>query len=174
MALAAIGRPIVGNLTRALDHSEAPVRAGAAWVLGEIKDGSSVVRLLEKIRDPDEQVRSAIATALGKIRDPRAIPLLVTMVSDDKSEAARSGAEAALRKLTEVPLLIDGLRDPNTFVQDNSAYILWLMTAKEFRKDVGAWERWWREQQQSTASDASGIETPPDQSASDEDSPPAE
>jgi len=154
MSLASIGKPIVGNLNRALHHDEAPVRAGAAWVLGEIKHSSSVGPLLAKVKDPNGTVRGMAAIALGKIRDPRAIPLLVTMMAEDNTEETRKMAEWALRRLTEVPLLIKGLRDESTFVQDNAAYILWLMTAKEFRKDVQAWERWWREQEASNSGQA--------------------
>ena len=55
-------------------------------------------------------------------------------------------AETSLRNLTEIPLLIRGLRDDSKMVRENSTYIRWLMTTKEFRDDADAWERWWKEE----------------------------
>jgi HEAT repeat protein len=151
MALVAIGDVAVPFLLKALKHSDRFSRAGAAWALGEIKHSATVDPLIEALKDPQEVVREAAAEALGKIRDPRTIPLLVTLLNKDDSPDVRRATEVALRNLTDVPQLIKGLKDRSTVVQDNCAYILWLMTAKEYKKDVAAWETWYREQQKGKA-----------------------
>ncbi|MBD3240860.1 MAG: hypothetical protein GF331_09765 [Chitinivibrionales bacterium] len=156
-ALVAIGEPSVGGLVRALEHSEPAMRRQAAWALGELKNAAAIVPLMDAITDPEDPVRASVVEALGKIRDPRSIPVLVTTMNQDESPLVRSAAESALRKVTEIPMLIEGLKDPSPLVTNNSAYILWLMTAKEFRTDVTAWEQWWRGQQR--ADSAPGQET---------------
>ncbi len=147
VALVAIGEPAVPALVRSLHHNEAPIRAGACRALGELKHAAGTDQLMRALKDEDERVRAAAAEALGNVREPRAIPLLLTMYSGDESGAARQSAEKALKKVTEIPLLIEGLKEPHPLVQDNSAYILFLMTTKEFKKDVAAWETWWKEQE---------------------------
>lgn len=156
-ALVAIGDPSVGGLVRALAHTESAVRRHAAWALGELKNAAGIVPLMNATADEEDPVRAAVAEALGKIRDPRSIPLLVTTMNQDESPLVRRTAETALRKLTEIPLLIEGLKDGSPVVRNNSAYILWLMTAKEFRTDAAAWEQWWREQQGQAASGGSAA-----------------
>jgi HEAT repeat protein len=147
LALVAIGDAAVEPLVAVLRHSDPQMRAGAAWALGELKDGRSVEGLVEAARDGRDDVRRMAVEALGKIRDPKTIPIITSLGAEDESPAVRSAARQAQRSVSEIPLLIQGLRDKSRVVKDNSAYILWLLTAKEFRRDAEQWEAWWQEQQ---------------------------
>lgn len=159
-ALGAIGTPAVPFLHRALNSNDAAVRRGACVALGRIRHGSSTDALLQGARDPDERVRLAAVEALGALRDPRAVPVLKSMSTGDESALVRLAAEDAHRGHTEVPRLIAGLRDSVSFVRDNSEYLLWLLTAKEFRREADQWELWWR-QQQPAPLDTAKAKAPP-------------
>jgi HEAT repeat protein len=152
LALVAVGDAAVEPLVSTLRHSDPQMRAGAAWTLGELKDGRSVDGLVGAARDDKDVVRRVAVEALGKIRDPKTIPIITSLAAEDESPAVRSSARLAQRSVSEIPLLIQGLRDKSRVVKDNSAYILWLLTAKEFRKDADQWEAWWQEQQKLDAS----------------------
>ncbi|MBN2188663.1 MAG: hypothetical protein JW699_04355, partial [Chitinispirillaceae bacterium] len=51
----------------------------------------------------------------------------------------------SLKLHTEIPLLIGALENQNILVRDNSAFILWLMTGKNFGKDKQGWVDWYAE-----------------------------
>jgi hypothetical protein len=146
-ALVAIGKPSVEPLVKVLSDRNPTVKSNAAWVLGELKDARTVDFLIEALKDSNDTVRDKAVEALGKIRDPRSIPFLVKVLDEDESGAVKASTEIALRNHTDISSLIAGLRDKHPVVRDNSAYILWLMTAKEFRDDADKWEEWWKEQE---------------------------
>jgi hypothetical protein len=150
-ALVAIGEPAVKPLIEALSIRSFSVRAHSAWILGEIKDPRCVEPLLGAVKDSSFIVRTKVSEALGKIRDPRSIPLLLTLLEQDTSGSVKTATQTALNNLTDIPTLIQGLKDPHTIVKDNAAYILFLMTAQDFRSDPSQWEIWWKKQQEQPA-----------------------
>jgi HEAT repeat protein len=88
-----------------------------------------------------------VVRALGAIRDPRAIPLLLKVLDEDTNPSVLEKTERALKKLTDIPTLIEGLKSEHPVVQDNATYVLWLMTAKDFKQDYDKWKQWWEKQQ---------------------------
>lgn len=150
-ALCAIGQPSVAPLVQTLTNKNPDFRAHAAAALGELRDTLTVDALTATLRDSSALVREAGARAVGKIRDPRTIPMLITLLSEDTTTAVQMATQQSLTELTDLGELIAGLRDPHPVVRANSLYILWLMTQKEFKNDVDAWEQWWKDRQKSTS-----------------------
>jgi hypothetical protein len=146
-ALIKIGSASVEPLIEALTIRNKAIRANSAWTLGQLKDARSVEPLINAVRDSSAMVRANASEALGKIRDPRSIPVLVTLLGEDTSEAVRVATQEALNNLTDIPTLITALHDPSDVVRTNVAYILFLMTAQDFRNDPLKWETWWKDQQ---------------------------
>jgi len=147
LALVDIGPSAVGPLGEALTNRYASVKSGAAWALGELKGPRSADPLVAALRDSSQEVRSTIVEALGKIRDPKTIPVLLGVMNDDPKETVKLRAGEALKNLSEIPNLIDGLRDRSPTVRQNAAYILFLMTAREYKDTVELWEQWWKQEQ---------------------------
>src|SRR6185503_6539213 len=88
LALATFGRPAFLPLANQLDSASATVRRNAAWAIGELTNmapgtrASAVPQLIILLGDSDEWVRRAAARALGELRDERALPKLVSTLSD--------------------------------------------------------------------------------------------
>jgi len=148
ITLVSFGEPAIPALIKTLSHKNYVFRANAAIALGELRAMKAVPELITAIQDSHPRVRMEAAEALGKIRDPKTIPILVTQMNQDTLPEVLQVTENALKNLTDIPTLIAGLRAPYPVVQENCAYILWLMTTKEFKNDAQAWEDWWKEEQQ--------------------------
>lgn len=141
-ALGAIGAseatPALAELCRDNDNF---VRAEAVRALGKMKDGSATTTLIDALKDRTVDVRAAAVEALGMLRDSRSIPSLYAALKD-KNETVREKAQAAIRRFTELPLLVAALDDESTAVRANAAYVLWLMTGRDFGRDKTKWEAW--------------------------------
>ena len=84
-ALEDIGHRSTQPFIEALKDKDAYVRSGAAWILGNVKDASTVDPLIEALKDEDENVRWLAVTALGDIGDERAInPMSMVPTNDDE------------------------------------------------------------------------------------------
>lgn len=90
----------VAACLRAMDDSEWPVRALAAWSLGRLGDARATERLRQAMGDPAYWVRHHVAEAMGALGEP--------------GEEALRGASA----------------DPNPFVRDMAAQALYLRAAR--------------------------------------------
>lgn len=118
------------------------VREKTAKALGCLGDTVSIVPLITALKDVNPDVRGTAATSLSYIRDPRAIPSLYSLLKDENL-AVREKARNSLRLHTELKQLIDGLDDPSTTVRENSSYVLWLLTGKDFGNDPEKWKKWY-------------------------------
>ncbi|MBN1600725.1 MAG: HEAT repeat domain-containing protein [Chitinispirillaceae bacterium] len=118
------------------------VREKTAEALGRLGDTVSIVPLINALKDVNPDVRGTAATALSYIRDPRAIPSLYSLLKDENL-AVREKVRHSLRLHTELKQLIDGLDDPSTTVRENSSYVLWLLTGKDFGNDPEKWKKWY-------------------------------
>ncbi|MDY6836292.1 MAG: HEAT repeat domain-containing protein [Chloroflexota bacterium] len=123
--LAKLGNKAVAPLIDALRDKSQPVRWGAAWALGEIKDVRAVEPLVESLKDEDSWVQMDAVQALAKIGKP-AVDLLVIALQDE-SWVARSKAAEALGKIGDkraVEPLIEALRDEYGDVREKAAEAL--------------------------------------------------
>jgi len=82
-----------------LSSPEAAMRFEAAEAAGELTIRAAVQPLIQKLDDPDKDVREAAALALGKIGGPTARRALETLVAGDDARLAEAAVEA-LEELT--------------------------------------------------------------------------
>ena len=123
--LAKLGNKAVAPLIEALRDKTQPVRWGAAWALGEIKDVRAVEPLVEALKDEDSWIQMDAVQALGKIGKP-SVDLLVIALQDE-SWVTRSKAAEALGKIGDkraVEPLIEALRDEYGDVREKAAEAL--------------------------------------------------
>ena len=132
------GMPVLKKLS---DDADTDVRIAAVKALGMFKDSSVVPLLIDKLSDKNPGIRADAVEALGNFHDSRSIPALYSAVKDGNS-IVREKAQLALKKHTEIPLLIESLDDESAFVRSNAAYILWLMTGTDNGEDKEKWEKW--------------------------------
>ncbi len=123
------------------EDKDKSVRAEAIKALGRVKNGNAVTALIKALKDQSTEVRAEAVEALGVLRDSRAIPPLYA-ATKDKDERVRKKALAAVKQLTDIPMLIAALDDESIDVRKNAAYVLWLMTGMAFGADKDKWEKW--------------------------------
>ncbi|HIK29717.1 MAG: HEAT repeat domain-containing protein [Oscillatoriaceae bacterium SKW80] len=99
--LVKIGSEAVPKLIAALDDERSTVRAGVAWVLGQIGAGSAsaVPQLIARLQDNNEEVRAAAAEALGRmgVYASKAITPLSQLLYDSDKLVRGSAAETLRR-----------------------------------------------------------------------------
>jgi HEAT repeat protein len=97
--------PSTEDLLRALEGNDAEAAIAAAGALAG-RDGDEVAsRLLAVLRATDDGgVRNAVALALGDRGDPRALPAIVELVQDPRTEGNRGTLLHALRGLDCAPI----------------------------------------------------------------------
>jgi HEAT repeat protein len=118
------------------EDRDARFRRVAAEALGMIEAPTAVLRLIDALEDPDEEVREAVAAALGRI-GPRASACIPNLVIRFEREAAASMRIASLRSLGScaggqttdrspvVAALVRALRrDPDSRVRELAASAL--------------------------------------------------
>lgn len=81
-AYRALGANALKSLVPLLKNRDADLRLFAVNLLGDIKDGAVLPRLMDALNDPDVNVRTAAAEALGKIGDERAVDTLASSFDD--------------------------------------------------------------------------------------------
>ncbi len=123
-----IGEPAIPALLQALSNSDPLTRANACFVLGEIRDRRVVPRLGPLLKDEDTNVRYEAAASL--------------VVLGDWEHA--------------MPLLLNGLRDPDKWTRFKAFTVLKNATRQDFGYDYQAeesareesvrrFEQWWEE-----------------------------
>lgn len=80
----------------ALEHTDDRVREEAARTLGDLGDSRSSEALIQRLSDPDIDVRFAAAEALGKLKSQSAQKSLVRLTNTDDDPDVRAAAAAAL------------------------------------------------------------------------------
>jgi HEAT repeat protein len=124
-AAGVIGRPPLtteqtGRLTKALDHYDPAVRAGAAAVIGRLRVAESGEALIKAVNDSQAYVRYASMRALGAINEPRAIKALTDQLAYyKKGEGAWSALEALARigSPASIPLFRERLQDKDAYIR---------------------------------------------------------
>jgi hypothetical protein len=132
----------IAGLCKSLSDSSTEGRKKAVIALGTIRDTAAVPPLLTALKDNDASVRKLAAETLGDIRDPRAIqPLFAAL--QEPVDSVKASVVFSLKLHTEIPLLIGALDNQNSFVRDNAAYILFLITGKNLGNEKQAWVDWY-------------------------------
>jgi HEAT repeat protein len=98
-ALGSLGEIACEPLLKLLSYHKIHVRIGAIEALSEIKSQQSIDPLINTLtNDEDHEVRWVAALALGEIGDKRAVPFLISSLTD-KDRYVRYGSAKALEKL---------------------------------------------------------------------------
>ena len=125
----------VPTLIVGLADDNAEVRAGAAEALGELGDLRALHPLIHCFEgDGDPEVREAAGEALGQMKSPEAVRALARMLKDrskhpdDRSRAAESLGDLALKRFSAVPeaipALVGALEDEEACIRHDSAIAL--------------------------------------------------
>lgn len=135
-------RRALAYLTLALED-EWEVAESAAWALGQFKDTSVVIQLIEGLK---LMWSEAAADALGEIGDPRAVEPLIDVIKTrtwtDKDHAKL--ALIKIKSITAINPLIALLDNEDEDVKMFTAETLTGITGQEFGKDKTKWEKWWK------------------------------
>jgi HEAT repeat protein len=91
-------REQLSRMERDLHHPSADVREAAVDDVCALRPAGAFEMIVDRLFDPDEEVRGTAASSLGLLGDPRAVPHLVGVVDNDHSEHVR---DEALRSLAE-------------------------------------------------------------------------
>lgn len=96
-----LGRKIdMESALEGMNSSAAVIRCESAWMLGNSRDKTAVIPLMDALKDDNPSVRWNAAKALGKIGDKRAFGPLVIMLKDP-DDAVREDAVEALGRLKD-------------------------------------------------------------------------
>ncbi len=119
MGLRNIGQAAVPALIEALRNDNPNVRAGAAEVLGEIRDPVALPPLLAAVYDSQPEVRISVAVALSEFPNPKAAEAVLSSMRDDNPHVREVVARLVnrLKDPRGVEALIVATRDPNQSVQ---------------------------------------------------------
>jgi len=85
-----IGSPAVPFLVRALQRDDELVVPRVCWALGDIKDTTAVLPLIEITRHANWQARDEAVGALGKIGDLRAAEAVMAALNDTVGQVRKS------------------------------------------------------------------------------------
>jgi HEAT repeat protein len=110
----------VARLTKALDHYDPAVRAGAARVIGRLEIAETGDALIKAVNDSQPEVRYAAIRALGAIGETRAIGALTEQLAYyRKGEGAWAALEALARIAApaSLPLFRERLQDKDPFIR---------------------------------------------------------
>ena len=110
----------IARLTKALDHYDPAIRAGAARVIARLKVAEAGDALIKAVNDSQAEVRYAALRALGAIGEQRAIAALTEQLAYyRKGEGAWSALEALARigAPASVPVFRERLVDKDPYLR---------------------------------------------------------
>jgi HEAT repeat protein len=120
IARAPLAADQIQRLTKALDHYDPAVRAGAARVIARLKVREAGDTLIKAVNDSQPDVRYAAMRALGAIREPRAAGALAEQFAFyRKGEGAWSALDALAQigASASVPLFKERLQDKDPYIR---------------------------------------------------------
>jgi len=109
-----VGAKAVPYLVESLEKRDWVIVERVCWALGDIKDTSAVLPLINSTRHVHWQVRDQAFTALGKIADHRASGATIAGLNDS-IPLVRKSATVAIGRIapdSAIPLLIGAFADP--------------------------------------------------------------
>lgn len=133
-ALRRFGQRTVPQLTDALRHRDARIRAGAAQVLGDFGPNATAAtpHLMARLTDKQEIVRAEAARSLGRIGKQEASPALADRLDDPSAVVRRAVAEAlgAMSARDATARLMTRFSDRDANVRIAAAKAVWLITRR--------------------------------------------
>lgn len=145
------GEPVYMELFRDnVDDVDPGVRAAAARAIALHGQPEDAKYLIERLKDPEADVRVEAARGLQRLHNPEAIdPLLEALDAEKESEdRVRIEAALALGQYAEnkvVEQLITALADPNLAVNRNTLLSLRVLTGQDLGYEQKAWLVWFKE-----------------------------
>lgn len=130
--LTEVGARVPGELAASFATLPAHAKLAALDVCGRIKEIGTVPWLIERLRDPERDVRARAAHALGQIGHPDSGPALAKLLEDPDWPPRAMAAKALGRARWEpaVSALCTALRDREWWVRANAAEALRLIGPK--------------------------------------------
>ena len=128
-ALIAIGPSIEASVARLLSSSKPPVRAKAAFILGQWSSSVGIDRLhIMALNESHPEVRINVIQSLGKIKNRSSIQPLLSLLSVKDEMAAQAVVNAlAAFGYTAIKPLTYNLASPDTMKRANAARALGLI-----------------------------------------------
>ncbi len=130
-ALGKLGKDTLGTLIEALSHEHPGVRSAVARAVAQIarqsgRAGAATPALIERLLDPDPNVRRIAAQALGQIKDAQAAPGLIERLWDEYPDVRRAAAWALgeIEDSQAASSLLQALGDSEVSVQEAAAEAL--------------------------------------------------
>ena len=105
--LARLGLTALGRVEDYLTDDDSDVRIFAANIIAAGGHREAFAALKGALQDPEENVRYAAVEALGRIGDEEAIPLLVSVLSDEWARYPAIEALGLLKAGEAIPLLLE-------------------------------------------------------------------
>ncbi|HEX6850198.1 MAG TPA: HEAT repeat domain-containing protein [Candidatus Polarisedimenticolaceae bacterium] len=120
--LASMGPTVTAELAHAFPGLPVAAKLAALDVVGRIKSPDSVPWLVQRLRDPERDVRARAAHAIGEIGDPAAGRSLAALLRDPEWPVRAMAAKAIgrLRHADAASALCDSLRDREWWVRANA------------------------------------------------------
>ena len=121
--LSDMGREVVPEIQEAFPSLSAPARLAALDILGRIHSVESVGWLVDRLGDPERDVRARAAHALGAIGPPDSGSALRRLLADPEWPVRAMAAKALgrIHDVDAVAPLCAGLRDREWWVRANAA-----------------------------------------------------
>jgi HEAT repeat protein len=124
--LTGMGRKVVEELITAFPELSMAGKLAVLDILGRIRPLHSAVWLVERLGDPETDVRARAAHALGCIGDPGRSYDLIRALEDAEWPVRAMAAKALgrVRHTAAIPALCSALGDPQWWVRSNAAHAL--------------------------------------------------
>jgi HEAT repeat protein len=127
--LARMGGDVVERIIEAFPGMTMPGKLAALEVLARIRPLGVTGWLVERLEEPERDVRARACHALGCVGDPAATPGLLEALRDRQWPVRATAAKALgrMRQVVAIPALRSALRDYRWWVRSNAANALMAM-----------------------------------------------
>jgi len=112
------------DLLKYLGEGQAPVRARAAYLLGERKHAAAAEKLAALLNDTDAAVRLRAAIALGDLKDAKNLSALIAAFGKETERWTRQLLLRGIRQSADVPTLATAIKSAPPALQKDLLYAL--------------------------------------------------
>lgn len=111
------------DLLKYLGEGMAPVRARAAYLLGERKHAPAVEKIAALLNDTDPTVRLRAAIALGDLKDAKNLPALTAALATESERWTRQLLIRGIRMSGDAPTLAAAIKAAPPSIQKDLLYV---------------------------------------------------